>query len=71
MVRALVSNARGPVQIPPEPSTAYFLLKFFKSGLFARPISMPFLKSPGHELSEYMFFFSGKSFFASLDIRDV
>ena len=43
----------------------------FSATLYARPISKSFLKSPGRELSEYMALSSGKSFFASLDFREV
>ena len=39
--------------------------------LFAIPISKSFLNSLGQELSGYMVLSSGKSFFASLDFREV
>ena len=49
----------------------FFVEIFLKVALFARPISMPFLKSPGHEDSEKVYHVYGGQKFARLAVREV
>ena len=69
--RALDFHAEGP-RFKPCPShyLINFWWNFLKVWLLDRAKSCDFLKSPGHELSEYMIFVSGLLIFARLDFRD-